>query len=103
MLLERLIDRKRYRSNGRGFLKPNGLEVFEQSFTAALAAKSALAITAKPARSIEEIPAVHPDHAGFELCGDVQRNVDALAPDAGRQAVDGIVGELDRFPRRSKR
>src|SRR6202158_4062827 len=103
MLLGRLIDRKRDRSNGRGFLKPNGLEVFEQSFTAALAAKSALPKTAKTAGSIEEIRAVHPDPAGFELRCDVQRNVEALAPDARRQAIDRIVGELNRFTRRSKR
>src|SRR6266481_5334526 len=103
MSLGRLIDRKRRRANGRRFFKPNGLNVFDQSFTSALAPKPALPIAAKTARSIEKIRAVHPDHARFELCCDVQRNVDALAPDARRQTIDRIVGEFNRFPRRSKR
>src|SRR5712664_1645951 len=103
MSLGRLIDRKWDRSNGRRFFKPNEFKVFDQSFTAALAPKSALAISAKTARSIEEIRTVHPDHARFELCCDVQRNDDALAPHARPQAIDRIVSKLDRFTWSSKR
>src|ERR1700682_5379513 len=84
-------------------LKPCRLEIFEKPLAATLASITALAITPETAGGIEKICAVNPHHAGFELRSNVQGSINALAPHAGGQAVNGIVGEFHSFPRRSKR
>src|ERR1700682_2023906 len=84
-------------------LKPCRLEIFEKPLAATLASITALAITPEAAGGIEKICAVDPNHAGFELRRNVQGNIDALAPYAGGQAVNRIVGEFHSFPRSAKR
>src|SRR4030088_1422203 len=84
-------------------LKPCRLEIFEKPLAPTLASINALAITPETAGGIEKICAVNPKYAGFELRRNMQRNIDALAPYAGGQAVNRIVGEFHSFPRRSKR
>src|SRR4029077_6546994 len=76
----------------RPALKPGWFQIFQQAFPAALAAVSALTVTAKAAGGVKQVSAIHPDHAGFELRRNVERNIDALAPHARRQAVHGVVG-----------
>src|SRR5690349_17641576 len=83
-------------------LEPRRFKVFEQPFAATFAAEAAFAIAAEAAGGVEQIRAVDPNHACFQLCGNVQRNVDALAPDAGSETVDGVIGELNGFARRAK-
>ncbi len=95
--LGRLIDRERRCMNGWRALKPRGLEIFEQTFAPALASEAALAIAAETAGGVEKIRAIYPNHAGFELRGDVQRNIDAFAPHAGGEAIHRVVGELYGF------
>src|SRR5437868_2793503 len=63
-------------------LEPRGLQVFQQAFSAAFASETTLAVTTESARSVEQIRAIHPDHTRFKLSGNVQRDVDALAPNA---------------------
>src|SRR5882762_6492343 len=78
-------------------LEPYRLQIFEQAFSAPLATVSAFAVTAKAARSVEQVRTIHPDDASFELCRNVKSHVDALAPDASGKAIHGIVGQFDRF------
>ena len=96
------------RGRGRGkqcgsILEPRRLQIFQQAFPAALAAESALAVAAETAGSVEQVRAVHPDDPSFQLRGNMQCHVDVLAPNAGRQAIDGVVGQLNRFSRSAKR
>lgn len=78
-----LIDRERTRVELRGFFEPGWLEIFEEAFAAAFAAKTAFAIAAEAAAGVEKIGAIDPDYSGFELRSYVEREVDAFAPDAG--------------------
>ena len=78
-------------------LEPRWLQIFQQAFPAALAAVAAFAIAAESAGGVEQVGAIDPDHAGFDLRRNVQRNVDALAPHAGGEAVHRVVGQFDRF------
>ena len=84
------------------FLNRRRLQVFQQASLAAFAPVSALAVATEATRRVEQIRAVHPHDASFQLCRNVQRHVDVLAPNARRQAIDGIVGQLNRFPRSAK-
>src|SRR5713101_7238862 len=88
--------------NRRGLLKPCRLEILAQAFAASLSAKAAFAVATKPAGGVEQIRAIDPHDAGFQLCGDVQRHIDAFAPHASGQAVNGIVGEFDRLTWRAE-
>src|SRR5229473_47601 len=81
---------------------PCRLEILAQAFAASLAAKAAFAVATKPAGGVEQIRAIDPHDAGFQLCGDVQRHIDAFAPHASGQAVNGIVGEFDRLTWRAE-
>src|ERR1700680_3089382 len=83
-------------------LEPRRLEIFEQTFPAAFTAVAAFPVAPKATGGVEEISAVNPDHAGFQLSGDMQRDVDAFAPNTGGQAVDRVVSELNGFPRRAE-
>ena len=47
--------------------------------------------------AVAEEPAVDPDGAGVEVCGDAVRAGEVARPDGGRQAVAGGVGEGNRF------
>lgn len=81
----------------RGVLEPGRFEILEKAFAAAFAAVAAFAIAAETTRRVEKIRTVDPGDAGFELRSDVKRDVDAFGPDAGGEAVGGVVGELDSF------
>ncbi len=61
----------------------------------AFAAVSALPVSAESGRGVEQIGAVHPDRSRFDLGSRVQRQVDVLRPDAGREPVPGVVRQLD--------
>src|SRR5882762_2992381 len=102
-LLRRLIHRERRWMNRWRVLKPCWLEIFEKPLAPTLTSITALAITPETAGGVEKICAVNPNYAGFELRRNMQRNIDALAPHAGGQAVNRVVGEFHSFPRRSKR
>ncbi len=91
------------RSIGGAVLKPHRFQIFENPFASALASIAAFAIAAKTTGSIEEIRTVDPNHAGLQFRCKVQRNIDALAPDAGSQTVHRIVGEFHSFPRSTER
>ena len=86
---------------GRVF-EPGWLEIFEEALAAAFAAVTAFAVAAETATGVEEIRAIDPDDACFELRSDLKRNVDAFGPDASGEAVGGVVGELDGFGRCAK-
>ena len=74
-----------------------GDPVLKQALAAPLTAETALAIAAEAARCVEQIRAIDPDHARLDLRRYLQRHVDTLAPNAGRQAVDGVVGQFHRL------
>ena len=78
-------------------LEPGGLHVLEQPFSTTFAAISALAISAKAASCVEQICAIYPYDARLELRRHLQRHVDVLAPHARCQAIDRIIGQLNRF------
>src|SRR6266851_6031945 len=84
-------------------LEPRRLQILEQSLSSAFAPVAALAIPAEPAGSVKKIRAIHPHDSGLELRRNMQGYVDALAPDASRQAVHRVIRELHRFARSSKR
>src|SRR5258708_32276236 len=64
---------------GGRFLKQGGLEISEQPSAPPSAAIPPFTVPAETAAGIEKIRAVDPNHAGFELRRNVQRNIDALA------------------------
>ena len=70
---------------GRGFFFEGrfAFYVFEQSLFAAFAAEAGFAVAAEAARGVEQVGAVDPDSAGLDLRGEVECQVDVLAPDAG--------------------
>src|SRR5204862_4166137 len=62
-----------------------------------LPAEPGLAIPAEPGGGVEQVRTVDPHDARFDLRRNVEREVDVLRPDARRESVRRIVGELDRF------
>ena len=74
-----------------------GLHVFVQAFLAAFTPEAGFTIVPKAAGGVELVGAIDPHGTGFDLGGEVQRQVDVFAPDACRQPVAGVVGELHRF------
>src|SRR5581483_8091803 len=61
----------RGRFHSRGALKPCRFEIFDQTFATTLATVPALTIAAEAARRVEQVCAIDPDHARFQLRGDV--------------------------------
>src|SRR5260370_18951558 len=84
------------------FCLPCRARVLVQALFAALATKTALAIPSKAARCVKQIGAIYPYAASFDLGGDVQRQVDIVAPHAGRQSIARVIGQRDSFFRSSK-
>src|SRR5262249_49349540 len=82
--------------HGRIF-EPYRLQVLAHAFAAALTPIATFTVATESAGSVEQIGAVDPHHAGLELSSHMQRHIQAFAPHTGRQAVSGVVGELDRF------
>src|SRR5713226_8143565 len=70
--LGRLVDRQWLGANRRRLFEPRWLEIFKQAFAPALSPITAFPIAAETASGVKEIRAVNPDHAGLQLCGDVQ-------------------------------
>src|SRR5207247_4875494 len=73
------------------------------SFATAFAAKAALPVAAESRRRVEQVRGIDPHHAALELRGDVEREVDALRPDAGREPVWRVVRQRDGLFRRAER
>src|SRR3954449_762300 len=67
------------------------LEVAGEPVTPALAAVSGLLVAAEGRRRVELVERVGPDDAGPELVRDLEDARALLGPDAGRQAVGGVV------------
>ena len=84
------------------FLNQAGSRYSSRPSLSALAPEAALAVAAEAAGGVEQVGAVDPHHAGLDLRRHIEREVDALAPDAGRQSVNGVVRQLDRFARRAE-
>jgi hypothetical protein len=72
-------------------------QIFVESFLTALAAEPALTIAAKAGRGVEQIGAIDPDGASFDLSSDVQRQIDILTPDTGGKPIGGVIGQRHRF------
>ena len=66
--LRRSIFCRRSCNNYRRISEPRRLQIFEQSFSTAFAPETAFAIAPKSTRRVKQIRAVHPHHAGFDLC-----------------------------------
>src|SRR5690606_11268147 len=82
---------------------PRRLHVLVQAFLAALTTEAALAIAAEAGSRVEHVRRVDPDGAGLELRCNVEREVDALRPDARGEAVARVVREVDRLGVRAER
>ena len=77
-------------------------QVLAQALAPAFAAEARLTVAAKAARGIELIGGVDPHHTGLQSRRYFQGQTDRFAPDAGRQTVAGVVGQVDGFARRAK-
>ncbi len=78
---------------------PRRPDVLPEPFPPPFAPEPALAVPTEAGCRVELVGAVDPDGAGLDLCGNVQGEVDVLAPDAGREAVARVVRERDRLLR----
>src|SRR5205814_18110 len=73
------------------------------STCAIMRSEAALAVAAESGRRVDGVRGVDPYHAALQLRRDVEREVDALGPEAGRETVRRVVRERDGFFRRAKR
>ncbi len=80
-----------------------GLGVGAETFPATFPAKAAFACAAKTSRRVKQIGRIDPDDARNQLGRDIKRQVDVLCPDCRGQTVAGVVGQFDRFTRRTER
>ena len=74
-----------------------GLGVEIEHFVAHLAAPAGLFVAAKGQRGVENIVAIDPDGARLQRGGDAMRFGNVARPNAGGQAVVGLVGAGDQF------
>src|ERR1051325_953655 len=74
--------------------------ILPQPLPAAFSSEARLPEAAEAGCRIEEVGAVDPDGAGFQLGRDIQSAIDVLGPHAGRQTVGRVIGESDCFCRR---
>ena len=81
----------------RVFRPYGGFEVIETAFAPPFATKTAFLLSAESDRGIQLVGSVDPNHAGLQMGGDLKRLIDGLAPDAGRQSIARMIGQLDRF------
>src|SRR5260370_2506378 len=72
-------------------LLPLRMDILVQPFLAALAAKTALAITTKATCSIEQVGAIDPHGPGLQFGSHVQVKIDVLTPYAGCHAISCII------------
>jgi hypothetical protein len=82
------------RSGGRQSGQPFRRQIFEHALASAFAAITGFTIAAESAGCVELVGGVHPDHASLDLGSQIERNVNVLAPDAGRESVHRVVGQL---------
>src|SRR5207302_470314 len=78
------------------------LQILPHPFPSALSPKPRLAVATEPRRGVEQIRAVDPYDAGFELRRDVEREIDVLRPHARRKSIWRVVRELDGLFRRAE-
>src|ERR1700730_3104185 len=71
------------------------LGVLVQCVRSAFAPEAALLVAAEGVVRVDDVPVVDVDHAGFQAPGDVECPLFVAAPDAGGQAVVGVVGDRD--------
>src|SRR5213592_3242936 len=74
-----------------------GLCMSQQRLEALVAALTRLLVATPWLRHVAMIPAVDPHHAGFEPSGQAVGVVEVARPDAGGQAIDGVVGQRHRL------
>src|SRR5690348_10465629 len=79
-----------------------GDPVLAEALASALAAEAAFPIAAEAGRGVEQVGRIDPHHSRLDAGGDLERAIDVLAPDRGREAVAGVVGERDRFVGRAE-
>src|SRR5579871_2445795 len=84
-------------------LEPFRFHVLEQAFASTFTSVPALPISPESAGSVEQVRAIHPHHASFQLRGDLESDIDVLAPHARSQSVHRVVGQFHRFTWSSER
>src|SRR5579871_1908243 len=82
---------------------PRRTHILEQTLAATFAPEAAFAVAAKARGRVELVGAVDPDAASLDLAGHIQRQIDIIAPDAGRQAIARIVRQRHRLFWRAER
>src|SRR5215210_4547116 len=77
-----------------GKIDPHALDlrVEVEGVAAHLAAVAGLLVAAEGRGGVEHVVGVNPDHAGLDLPGEAVGARDVARPDAGREAVDRLVG-----------
>ena len=74
-----------------------GLHVTREAFERLVAGVARLLVAAKRLGHIAIAKAIDPDHAGFQRLDHAVGAADVAGPDAGGQAIGGIVCQADRF------
>ena len=92
----------RFSFGSRQRMQPLRRQVLQHALASAFAAVSGFAIAAESACCVELVGTIHPHHARLHLRSQVQRDVDVLAPDARRQPVHSVVGQLCGLRRRAE-
>src|ERR1700677_2348829 len=83
----------------RSLFEPGRLQIFEQTLAASFAPKPAFTISPESAGSVEHVRAIDPDNSRLDLCRNLQRDINAFAPNRRGQSVDRIVRQFNRFGR----
>src|SRR5215475_15171554 len=73
------------------------LRVLAHRLEAHLAAVAGTADAAERRAGVDALVAVDPDHAGLDGLGDAVGALDVAGPQAGAEAVAGVVGDADGF------
>ena len=97
--------RRRRACGGRNLSRGNGRiegQIFDQAFAPAFSAEARFLHAAETAGRVEGIRAIHPDHAGLELGRDFERQANRFAPQRSRQAIAGVIRQLDGFGGRAE-
>src|SRR5262245_12630596 len=83
----------------RGQAEPGRLRlrVAQEAVETLVARLAGLLVAAERLRHVALIERVDPDHAGFDLTHEAERDVDVARPHAGRETVDRVVRDRDRL------
>src|SRR5881392_1030693 len=76
---------------------PFWLHVLPHPLFPAFPPEPRLPVPAEPRRRIEQVRAIDPHHTRLDLGRHIEREVDVLGPDAGREPVGRVVGQLHRL------